>query len=203
MNLRTLRSSVLFSAVFVLAFLPALASSRPGPDVPQCSPRIHFTASYLGIAKPGGGPGYLFQIKNDTSHPIRLAEPTPSSAHWYAKVGSLWLWRASTGTGGSLVDANRPHGPVFAYRPPSAKTDPKYITVPAHGTYQWAETVRNNPVLAYRPSCAHCNYPGEHHYRVVFAYAWLPPFGAHVPDHLLTCGLRTGMVVMPPKPHGK
>lgn len=204
MNHRPLRTAALTLLFTVLSFLPALASAgRPGPYVPLCPPRIEFSASYLAIIPPGGGSGYLFRIENHTDHAVRLAEPVPSSAHWYARVGSRWLWRASTGTGGSLVDATHPHGMVFAYRPPSTKGDPKYIMVPAHGSYEWTESVREDPVLAYRPGCAQCDYPGEHRYRAVFAYAWLPPFGARTPKHLLTCGLRTGMVVMPPKPRGK
>lgn len=204
MNSRCLRVAALVFALAALAFAPAFASAgRFGQDVPTCSPRIRFTASYLAMVKPGGSSGYLFRIENDTGHVIRLAEPVPSSAHWYAKVGSEWLWRASTGTGGSLVDATRTRGMVFAYRPSSLKSDPKYITVPAHGAYEWTESVREDPALAYRPGCAHCDYPGEHRYRAVFAYAWLPPLGARVPEHLLTCGLRTGMTVMPPKPRKK
>lgn len=204
MNHRCFRAAAVVLLFTFFAVLPALASAgRPGPYVPLCSPRIQFTASYLAIIQPGGGSGYLFRIENGLDHAVRLAEPVPTSAHWYARVGSEWLWRASTGTGGSLVDATRTKGMVFAYRPSSAKPDPKYITVPAHGSYEWTESVHEYPVLAYQPGCSHCHYPGEHRYRAVFAYAWLPPFGARTPEHLLTCGLRTGMVVMPPKPRGK
>jgi hypothetical protein len=146
----------------------------------------------------GNGTGYLFRIDNHTAQPIRLAEPVPSSAHWYARAGNEWLWRASSGSGGSYVDAVNERGPVFAYQPKSASADPKYITVPAHGKVEWTSGEHDNPALAYRPSCQRCNYPGEREYKAVFAYAYVPPPGQHV-EHLLPCGLRTKLVDMPPK----
>ena len=171
---------------------------QPGPTLPLCSSQIQFTASYLVETEPGQGPGYLFRIDNRTAKAITLAEPVPSSAHWYAKVGNRWLWRASSGAGGSYVDAVNEKGPVFAYQPKESIADPKYVTVPAHGHYEWTGSEREIPALAYKPGCARCNYPGEHDYKAVFAYAYLPPPELHK-DGLLACGLRTNLVPMPPK----
>lgn len=195
----SLRIALLLPALFLPSLASTAATHRPGPHVPLCSRKIVFTASYLAETKPGAGPSYLFRIENHTSRPIRLAEPVPSSAHWYARVGEKWLWRASSGSGGSYVNAIREGGPVFAYQPASPAADPIYITVPAHGKYEWAEGPLDNPALAYQPRCARCNYPGERDYKAVFAYAYLPPSGGPVKD-LLPCGLRTNLVDMPPKP---
>lgn len=198
-----LRTALLLAATFPLCFSAmGAADQRPGPVIPLCSRRIVFKASYLAQTDRGGGPGFLFRIENHTAKPIRLAEPVPSSAHWYARVGRKWLWRASSGSGGSLVNAIQERGPVFAYRSSDHATDPRYLTVPAHGKYEWTASERDNPVLDYQPRCAHCNYPGEHDYKAVFAYAWLPPQGQRVP-HLLRCGLRSNLVDMPPKPEPK
>jgi hypothetical protein len=197
---RLLRTVSLLSAIswFALAYTAA-AIHRPGPYVPLCSRQIAFTASYLTDLQSGNGPGYLFRIANHTARPIKLAEPVPSSTHWYARVGGKWLWRASSGSGGSYVDAVNERGPVFAYQPTAGFGNPEYITVPAHANYEWTSGERDNPALAYRPGCEHCNYPGEHDYKAVFAYAYLPPAGQHV-QGLLPCGLRTRLVDMPPKP---
>jgi hypothetical protein len=176
----------------------AAAVHSPGPTVPLCSRQIVFTASFLAEDKPGEGIGFLFRIENNTAKAITLEEPVPSSTHWYAKVGTRWLWRASSGRGGSFVDAVNERGPVFAYQPKTAPADPSYFTVPAHGAQEWVEREHQNPALQYRPSCAICNYPGEHEYKAVFAYAYLPPAEEHAPD-LLACGLRSNLVIMPPK----
>lgn len=174
---------------------------RPGSYVLPCS-GITLTASYLVEARPGAGPGFLFRMENHTAKEIRLAEPVPSSADWYARVGGRWMWRASAGTGGSLVNALAPKGPMFAYRPATSAEDPQYLTVAAHGAQEWTEAMRDDPAIAYRPSCAHCNYPGESEYQAIFAYAWLPHDAAQaekdVPG-LLHCGLRSAPVPMPPK----
>lgn len=197
---RLLRSAFCIPAILLVALSTVAAGgSHPRTTVPLCSRGIRFTASYLAEVRPGSGPGFLFRIENHTSRPIRLAQPVPSSAHWYARVGSKWLWRASSGSGGSYVNAINERGPVFAYRPQATSFDPHYITVPAHGKYQWAAGEKENPTLAYKPRCAHCNYPGERDYKAVFAYAYLPPVGQRVED-LVTCGLRTNLVDMPPKP---
>lgn len=193
-----------FLLLFCLSISSPLAASAhsPGPTVPLCSRQIVFTASYLAETKPGEGIGFLFRIENGTAQPIELAEPVPSSAHWYAQVGNRWLWRASSGLGGSYVDAINERGPLFAYQPRNAPADPKYITVPARGNYEWVERENDNSALSYRPSCAICNYPGEHVYKAVFAYAYLPAPQEHAPS-LLTCGLRSNLVIMPPKSGSK
>ena len=174
------------------------AAHRPGPTVPLCPRQITLTASYLAETVPGKGPSYLFRIKNETARPITLAEPVPSSAHWYARVGNRWLWRASSGAGGSYVDAINEKGPVFAYQPKDVIAEPKYISVLAHSSYEWTAGEHEIPALSYKPSCARCNYPGEHVYKAVFAYAYLPPAQEHK-EGLLACGLRSNLVDMPPK----
>jgi hypothetical protein len=141
------------------------------------------------------GPGFHFELTNRTNHGIKLAEPVPSSAHWYARTGGRWLWRASNGSGGSLVDATNEHGRVAVY--PGAAGETKVVTVGPHQSREWIESVQENPVLAYNPGCAQCSYPGEHEYRVVFAYAYLAGSGG--PEGLLACGLRSAPVPMPPK----
>jgi hypothetical protein len=185
-------------AVVAMCVLPAMAAGRDGDTVPQCSRAIQFKANYLAEAKPGQGPGFLFEIENRTAQPITLADPVPSSAHWYAHVGNLWLWRASAGRGGALVNAINVHGPVFVFRAKQEKgQDPKMITIPAHGRLEWTEWMRDDPAIAYDPSCAQCTYKDERNFRAVFAYAWLPAPGQRV-AHLLTCGLRSNPVDMPP-----
>lgn len=191
---RAVRAGLWMVVCAVLSALPASAADM----VPQCSRAVVFTADYLAEATPGQGPGFYFEIENKTAHPITLVAPVPSSAHWYAQVGNLWLWRASAGRGGALVNAESVHGPVFVFQPkdPSAKV-PDMVTIPAHGKREWTEWMKDDPAIAYDPSCAQCNYPGEHDYRAVFAYAWLPARGQRIP-HLLTCGLRSNPVDMPP-----
>lgn len=185
------------AAAAVLTLTAAAASDRPAKSWVQPCTRITLSASYLAEAAPGQGPGFLFRIDNRTAHPIRLAEPVPSSAHWYARVGKRWLWRASAGRGGALVDALRANGPMFAYRPAATAQKQQYLVVPAHSSSQWSEPMLHNDAIAYRPSCPICNYPGEDDYQAVFAYAWLPSDEQHVPD-LLHCGLRSAPVPMPP-----
>jgi hypothetical protein len=163
---------------------------------------VTLTASYLAEARPGAGPGFLFRIENHTTKEIRLAEPVPSSTDWYARVGERWMWRASAGTGGSLVNALQPKGPMFAYRPATPEQDPKYLTVPAQGAQEWTEAMRDDPAIAYRPRCGHCNYPGETEYRAIFAYAYLPSDWSGADERvsgLVRCGLRSAPVPMPPK----
>jgi hypothetical protein len=171
---------------------------RDKTTVPPCK-GVKLTASYLAEAAPGAGAGFLFRIENHTGKDVRLEKPVPSSAHWYARIGDRWLWRASAGRGGALVNALVPSGAMFAWRPVSpAAADPQYLTVTAKGSQQWMEAMRDNPAIAYRPSCAHCNYPGESDYEAVFAYAVLPGPDEHAPD-LLRCGLRSDPVPMPPR----
>lgn len=198
---------LLRAAVLALLLTSSAAESsvggtrRPGLYVLPCS-GVTLTASYLAEARPGAGPGFLFHIENHTPREIRLAEPVPSSAEWYARVGERWMWRASAGTGGTLVNALQPKGPMFAYRPAASVQDPKVLTVPAHGVQEWTEAMRDNPAIAYRPRCAQCNYPGETDYQAIFAYAYLPNESSSAEDHapgLLRCGLRSAPVPMPPK----
>lgn len=195
---RAMKAGVGMVVLAGMAALPALAVGRMPDTVPQCSREIQFKANYLAEATPGQGPGFLFEIDNKTARPITLVAPVPSSAHWYAEVGNLWLWRASAGRGGALVNAENVYGPVFVFQPeyPSEK-DPKTVTIPARGRLQWTEWMRDDAAIAYDPSCAQCNYPGERNFRAVFAYAWLPAPGQQI-DHLLTCGLRSNPVDMPP-----
>lgn len=160
--------------------------------------QVTLSADYLaGVGN--SGPGFMFRVENHTAMPIRLEEPVPSSADWYAEVGNRWLWRASAGRGGSLVNAENPHGLMFAYRPAAVPTAPQYLIVPAHGARQWQESIRANPAIAYDPGCPMCSYPGEDQYQAVFAYAYLPNPQEHAPD-LLRCGLRSDPVPMPPHP---
>ena len=198
-----LRRFIPTAAFLLIVSSPVSSPARtPGPTVPLCGRQIVFTAHYLAESKAGEGTGFLFRLENNTPKPIKLADPVPSSAHWYAQVGKRWLWRASSGRGGAYVDAVNERGPLFAYQPSSAAENTKYVTVAAHGNYEWEQRVPGNPVLEYRPSCALCNYPGEHEYKAVFAYAYLPPVQEHV-DGLLACGLRSNLVIMPPKFAGK
>jgi hypothetical protein len=181
------------SAVAVSAGIPRRVQTTVAP----CK-GVQLTASYLAETTPGSGPGFLFRIENHTSKEIRLERPVPSSAHWYARVGDRWLWRASAGRGGALVNALIPQGAMFASRSAVSPRDPQYLTVPAKGSQQWVEAMLDNPAIAYRPSCAHCNYPGERDYEAVFAYAYVPGPEEHAPG-LLRCGLRSDPVPMPPK----
>ncbi len=202
-NPRVFRLSALFLILLASTVLTFPAAIHPpGPTVPLCSRQITLTANFLAESKPGEGIGFLFRIENGTSKPIKLAEPVPSSAHWYARVGDRWLWRASTGLGGSFVDAINERGPLFAYRPKAASAHPKYISVPPGGQYEWVEREHENAALAYKPGCALCNYPGEREYKAVFAYAYLPPADEEA-SGLLTCGLRSNLVIMPPRQRDK
>ena len=80
-------------------------------------------------------------------------------------------------------------------RPPGAET--KLLTLPPHQSREWIESQQENPVLEYKPGCPMCSYPGEREYQVVFAYAYLA--AASQPAGLLSCGLRSAPVPMPPK----
>ncbi len=169
---------------------------RPGPYVLPCA-GVTLSANYLAETGANAGPGFAFHIENKTGKEIRLEQPVPSSAHWYARVGLRWLWRASAGRGGALVNALLEKGPMFAYQPAAPPERAEYLTVAAHGSEDWVVRMRDDPAIAYKPSCAHCNYPGETEYQAVFAYAYLPSAEEHAPD-LLRCGLRSAPVPMPP-----
>jgi hypothetical protein len=191
------------AVLLLLVWSPSLSPARtPGATVQLCSRQILFTAHYLAETKAGEGTGFLFRIDNNTPAAIKLAEPVPSSTHWYAQAGKRWLWRASSGRGGAYVDAVNERGPLFAYQPKVTAESQKYVTVAARGYIEWEQRVPGNPVLEYRPSCALCNYPGEHEYKAVFAYAYLAPAQEHV-EGLLPCGLRSNLVIMPPKSPAK
>jgi len=169
---------------------------RPGPYVTQCA-GVTLRAHYMAEAGTDAGPGFSFHIENKTAKDIRLEMPVPSSAHWYARVGSRWLWRASAGRGGALVNALIENGPMFAWQPATAPEHPEYLTVAARGSQDWVVPMRDDPAIQYRPSCARCNYPGEREYQAIFAYAYLPNAEEHAPE-LLRCGLRSAPVPMPP-----
>jgi hypothetical protein len=169
---------------------------RPGPYVFPCA-GVSLRANYVAETGANAGPGFAFHIENKTGKDIHLEQPVPSSAHWYARVGIRWMWRASAGRGGALVDALRETGPMFAYRPAAPPEHADYLTVPAHGSEDWVVPMRDDPAIQYRPSCARCNYPGEREYEAIFAYAYLPNPDERVPD-LLRCGLRSTPVPMPP-----
>jgi hypothetical protein len=172
-------------------------------EIPQCTD-VSLSAAYLARSSSGSGPGFLLTIRNERSQAIRIAKPFPTSAHWYAQAPSgRWLWRASSGTGGELVNALRERGPLFAYRasasgPGSSLGRPaEYITVKAHGQLQWAASMQSNPALTFRPGCERCSNPQDKRFQAVLAYAYIPPPGPAV-EGLLTCGLRSGPIVMPP-----
>jgi hypothetical protein len=180
--------------LFLVACAPTSGATTPARSVPICS-GVTLSASYLAVVGRDQGPGFHFQLSNRTSRAIKLAEPVPSSAHWYARVQGRWLWRASNGSGGSLVDAYNEHGRVVVY--PGGSSEAKLVTVAPHQSREWTVSVQEDPVLAYKPGCALCSYPGEHEYRVVFAYAYIA--GKEGPEGLLGCGLRSIPVPMPPK----
>ena len=71
------------------------------------------------------------------------------------------------------------------------------VTLPAATLAEWIESQQENPVLEYKPGCPLCSYPGEREYQGVFAYAYLA--GGGQLSGLLSCGLRSAPVPMPPK----
>lgn len=167
---------------------------HPGPFVAPC-PKVALSAQYLAEVSPGSGPGFHFVLQNNTNQQIKLAMPVPSSAHWFAQQGRRWLWRASNGAGGSPVNADESKGLMFAYQPPVKPETHDYLQVEARGTREWDESVKQNPVLLYKPGCALCNHPDDRLYRVVFAYAYLPR--AEEPG-VIRCGVRSNFVDVPP-----
>ena len=173
---------------------PLVGSSQASRSVPVCS-GVSLSANYLTAVTAGQTPGFRFTLVNNTADDIRLAEPIPSSSHWYARVGDRWLWRASSGAGGSFLDAGNERGQLIAFAPQREKAG--FLVLPAHQSKQWVESQVENPVLEYKPSCKLCSHPGEHEYEVVFAYAYRASEGQ--PADLLSCGLRSNPVPMPPK----
>ncbi len=192
------------SASWFLLLAPFSSQAAPTahhgglPIVPQCT-AVSLRASFLAEETPGRGAGFLLELHNDTSSPVEILDPTPLSVHWYAKTAGRWLWRASSGSGGSLVNAFSPKGPVFATVQASANEPHPTRTIAAGGTYTWTAFSGGDPVLRYRPGCEHCKYPGEEQYQAVLAYAVLPS-APQSAGNFLKCGLRSEPVVMPPLP---
>jgi hypothetical protein len=166
--------------------------------LPQCT-AVHLKAAYLAQVTPSEGPGFLLTVTNDTEKPIRLAKPFPTSTHWYAQTGTgPWLWRASTGSGGALENALREQGPLVVYSLPAVASKPaEYLTVGPHQHLELVQSMRSSPILRFRPGCERCSNPQDERYRAVLAYTYLPAPGSSEPDQL-TCGLRSGPIVMPP-----
>jgi hypothetical protein len=190
-----LRFFILACAAFLACQAGNGVSTKAVRSVPIC-PGVTLSANYLALAGPDQGPGFRFVLVNRTGREIRLAQPVPSSSHWYARSHGRWLWRASNGAGGSLLDAGNEHGRVVVYAPPVG-TETELLTLPPHQSREWTESQRENPVLEYKPGCPICSYPGEREYQVVFAYAYLAAAGQ--PAGILSCGLRSAPVPMPPK----
>lgn len=187
-------------AVVVLLF-PSSVIATPrinSTTVAQCR-GVTLNAAYLAQISPTDGPGFLLVITNSTDQPVKLARPFPTSAHWYAQAGGRWMWRASTGSGGALANAMADeHGPLLAYPPATTAAEPvEYVTVGAHQTLEFVESMKSNAVLQFRPGCERCRNPNDERYRAVLAYAYLPAPTSSEPG-LLACGLRSGPVVMPP-----
>lgn len=176
----------------------AASARRPLVSVPVCQ-GVTLSASYLTAVGPQNVPGFQFFLKNNTGREIRLAEPVPSSSHWYALAHGKWLWRASNGAGGSLLDASNERGRLVVYKAAGTDVPDRSFSVQAHQARQWVESELENPVLAYNPGCPICSYPGEREYRVVFAYAYLPG-DRQQGEGFLACGIRSKPVPMPPKP---
>jgi hypothetical protein len=193
----TLAFSVLSPAILCLFTMQAGSSqsTKPVRSVPICS-GVSLSANYLAVVGSDQGPGFRFVLVNRTGREIKLAQPVPSSSHWYARAHGRWMWRASNGAGGSLLDAGNEHGRVVVYAA-APGNETKLLTVPPHQTSEWIESQKENHVLEYKPGCALCSYPGEREYQVVFAYAYLAD--ASQPAGLLSCGLRSAPVPMPPK----
>lgn len=189
--------SLLLLPLFGVA-MPCLAARFHSgvPTVPQCRD-VTLRASYLAEEKPGAGAGFLLTLHNASSEPVSVPAPVPLSVHWYAFSAGHWLWRASSGSGGSLVNAFNERGPLFAVQLSVGSPHPLLHTIAPNGEYTWAVFSGGTPALRYRPGCEHCAYQGERQFRAVLAYAYLP-----VADDpragLLRCGLRSTPVVMPP-----
>ena len=182
----------------------ASVTAAPVSVVPQCRD-VTLSASFLAETTPGQGSGFYLTVQNRRAAPIAIPDPAPLSVHWYAQTGQRWLWRASSGSGGSLVNALREKGPLFADPGPPAAAPAAMRLIAGHSSYNWTVFAGANPVLRYRPGCQHCAYQGEEQFHAVVAYAYLPsekaaPEPNSTAARLLHCGLRSNPVVMPPLP---
>jgi hypothetical protein len=65
--------------------ISADSERRPGPYVMPCA-GVTLNANYVADVGSSAGPGFHFHIENKTAKDIHLAQPVPSSAHWYARV---------------------------------------------------------------------------------------------------------------------
>jgi hypothetical protein len=139
-----LRFFILACAAFLACQAGNGVSTKAVRSVPIC-PGVTLSANYLALAGPDQGPGFRFVLVNRTGREIRLAQPVPSSSHWYARSHGRWLWRASNGAGGSLLDAGNEHGRVVVYAPPVG-TETELLTLPPHQSREWTESQRENPV---------------------------------------------------------
>ena len=108
----------------------------------------------------------------------------------------MGCWVEASGAGGSLLDAGNERGRVVVYASPADEGEKKVLALAPHASREWVASQQDNAVLAYQPGCKMCSYPGEREYQVVFAYAYLAAGGQ---SGLLSCGLRTAPVPMPPK----
>lgn len=172
---------------------PVQSRLRSAAEVAQCK-GVTLDGAYLAEENPGQGPGFLVTLRNLTDSPVTIVDPPPLSVHWYAEVKGRWLWRASSGSGGSFVNALHESGPLFAQQLPSAPVRTR--SIPAAGVYSWAVFSGSNTDLAYDPGCERCSYSGEARYRAVLAYAVLSPANDQG-KLLLRCGLRSNPIVMP------
>ena len=95
------------------------------------------------------------------------------------------------------MDAGNERGRVMVYPAAPGQGEVKWVILPPHQSREWIASQQENPVLEYKPGCTMCSYPGESEYQVVFAYAYLA--GPGQPEGVLSCGLRSAPVPMPPK----
>ncbi len=201
---QVLHSAALFAALAGANHSSQLPSGTQNDKLEQCSD-VTLHAAYLAEERRGQGSGFFLQIQNKRNRVIAVPDPVPLSVHWYAAKAGQWLWRSSSGSGGSLVNARRERGPLFAARAPRQAAEPVLRTIAAGSTYSWTIFSSQAPALQYHPGCERCNYQGEEQFRAVLAYAYLPASDQEA-SSLLNCGLRSNPVVMPPltdpkKPH--
>ena len=194
--LRIRRAGVVSLGILALLPMPGRSQVR---SVPQC-PHVTLTADYLAQEQAGQGSGFLLQINNNEAAAIAIPDPLPLSVHWYAEHAGHWLWRASGGSGGSLVNALHEHGPLFAAIQAPGTIPFATRVIQPHASYSWTVFTGQTPALQFRPGCEHCTYQGEDQFRAVLAYAFIPAArsasSGQIP--LLPCGLRSAPVVMPP-----